>query len=232
MKKILTLLLAISLIICAVGCQPKVDPNQKSDGVMTHAEYMAAAVGDDVVIEGFVQAKQSWWNNKGTFYLQDGTGGYFIYEMPCTESEYESLVPGTKIQVTGKRADYAGMDEVASVTDWKIVGTDTYIATPKNLTDTLANEAELKKCNGMLAAFDDMTVVSVTYKNGTPGDDIYVKLSKGGVEYDFCIEVYLTGTSTDVYAAVGELVAGDVIDVEGFVYWYNGINTHITKVTK
>ena len=35
----------------------------------------------------------------------------------------------------------------------------------------------------------------------------------------------------ELYAAVGALNAGDVIDVEGFLYWYNGVNTHITKVT-
>ena len=27
------------------------------------------------------------------------------------------------------------------------------------------------------------------------------------------------------------LNVGDVVDLEGFLYWYNGVNTHITKVT-
>ena len=44
------------------------------------------------------------------------------------------------------------------------------------------------------------------------------------------MERYLTGPETEVYAAVGALQAGDVVDVTGFVYWYNGINTHITAV--
>ena len=75
-----------------------------------------------------------------------------------------------------------------------------------------------------------MTVEKIEYKNGTPGEDIYVTLGYNGASYDFCVESYLTGSDTDVYKAVGELKTGDVIGVEGFVYWYEGVNTHITKV--
>ena len=49
--------------------------------------------------------------------------------------------------------------------------------------------------------------------------------------YDFCVEVYLTGTDSDVYTTVGELAEGDVVDVEGFVYWYEGANPHITAIS-
>ena len=74
--------------------------------------------------------------------------------------------------------------------------------------------------------------VAIEFKNGEPGDDIYVTVSKDGAEYSFCVERYLTGPETEVYAAVSALQAGDVVDVTGFVYWYNGVNTHITAVTK
>ena len=46
------------------------------------------------------------------------------------------------------------------------------------------------------------------------------------------MERYLTGPDTDVYAAFADLKAGDVVDITGFVYWYNGVNTHITAVAK
>ena len=82
----------------------------------------------------------------------------------------------------------------------------------------------------MKAAFKGLTVEKIEYKNGEPGDDIYLTLSKDGKSYDFCVEVYLTGEDHDVYKAVGELKAGDKVDVEGFVYWYNGVNPHITKI--
>ena len=35
---------------------------------------------------------------------------------------------------------------------------------------------------------------------------------------------------TDVYKAVKNLKVGDTIDLEGFLYWYNGVNPHITSV--
>ncbi|MBR5322568.1 MAG: hypothetical protein IKU48_03380, partial [Clostridia bacterium] len=49
----------------------KFDPAVKSEGVMTYAEYAAAAMDAKVVIEAYVQGKQSWWNNKATVYAQD-----------------------------------------------------------------------------------------------------------------------------------------------------------------
>ena len=36
---------------------------------------------------------------------------------------------------------------------------------------------------------------------------------------------------TDVYEAVKALNVGDVIDMEGFLYWYEGVNPHITSVS-
>ena len=39
---------------------------------MTYDEYMAAAVDDEVVVECFVQATQSWWEDKITIYAAAG----------------------------------------------------------------------------------------------------------------------------------------------------------------
>jgi len=75
-----------------------------------------------------------------------------------------------------------------------------------------------------------MTVEAIEFENGESGDDIYVTVSKDGASYSFCVEVYLTGPDTDVYKAVSALKAGDVVDIEGFLYWYEGVNTHITAV--
>ena len=69
--------------------------------VMTYEEYMAAELDSKVVIEASVQAKQSWWEDKATVYAQDEDGAYFLYNMACSEEDYEKLVPGATIQVTG-----------------------------------------------------------------------------------------------------------------------------------
>ena len=75
-----------------------------------------------------------------------------------------------------------------------------------------------------------MTIDAVEYKNGQPGDDIYVTVSKDGQSYSFCVERYLTDPETEVYKAFAEIKAGDVVDIEGYLYWYEGVNTHITSV--
>ena len=219
------LALAFSLVACG-----GINPNAKSEGTMTYADYAAAEIDADVVIEGFVQGKQSWWNNKGTFYLQDGDGAYFVYELACTEEEYNRMTVGTKLKITGVKAEWAGEVEIIDATFEILDGT--WVAEATDLTSVIANEQELIKHQNMLAKFTGMAVKSVSYKNGEPGDDIYVTLTKDGADYSFCVEVYLTGTETDVYTTVGTLNVGDTVDVEGFLYWYNGMNPHITKITK
>ena len=195
---------------------------------MTYADYVAAAVDTPVEVETYVQAKQAWWDNKGTFYTQNEEGAYFIYEMAISEEDYNKLVPGTKILVKGYKGEWSGEVEIVDATFEILEGN--WIAEAKDLTEVLGTD-ELINYQNQFAAFKGMTVEAISYKNGEPGDDIYVTLSLNGASYDFCVERYLTGPETEVYAAFADLHTGDVVDVEGFVYWYNGVNTHITKVT-
>lgn len=202
-----------------------------ADVAMDYYDYEGADIGDLVVVEAYVQATQSWWNNKITVYLADRDGAYFAYEMACTEEDAAKLTPGTKIRIIGTKGEWAGEVEIMDCTFTFVEGADTYVAEAKDLTGMLGSK-DLIDFQNQLAKFTDMTVKAIEYKNGTPGDDIYVTLTKNGVDYSFCVEYYLNGSDADFYNQFATLKAGDVIDVEGFVYWYNGINTHITKITK
>ena len=79
-----------------------------------------------------------------------------------------------------------------------------------------------------------MTVTSAAiYKwdgSGQEGDDLYFKVSLDDKEYTFTVESYLCDKTTEVYQAVKNLKVGDVVDMEGFLYWYEGVNPHITSV--
>ena len=200
-----------------------------AEGVMTYADYAAAEMDTEVVIETYVQAHQSWWDNKITVYTQDQDGAYFLYELACSEEDAAKLVPGTKIRVTGYKGQWAGEIEVMDGTFEFVEGGDTFIAEALDVTALLGTE-ELIDHQNKFVSFKGMTVEAIEYKNGTPGDDIYVTVSLNGQSYSFCVEVYLTGPDTEVYKTVGELKAGDVVDIEGFLYWYEGVNTHITSV--
>lgn len=219
------------------------DADVKSEGVMTYDEYLAAAVDDEVTIETYVQAKQSWWEDKATFYTQDKDGAYFIYNMPCSEEDYEKLVPGTKIKVTGYKAEWSGEIEVADVSSFEIEDGE-YIAEPLDVTDLLGKD-ELIDHQNELVSFKGMTVeaagqdadgndVAYLYNydgSGSEGDDLYFNVSLNGETYTFTVESYLCDKDSDVYKAVEALNIGDKIDMEGFLYWYEGVNPHITSVT-
>ena len=231
MKKIFAIILALAMATCLFGCAAEpaasTDINAKSEGTMTHAEYMAAELDAEVTVEFFVQGHQNWWDNKITLYGEDGVGGYFCYEMQCAEEDAAKLVPGTKIKVTGYKAEWAGEVEIMDATFEILEGT--YVAAAKDVTSLLGTE-DLIKHQNQFVVFKGMTVDSISYKNDAPGDDIYVNVSKDGATYSFCVEMYLTGPDSDTYKAVEALQAGDVVDIEGFLYWYEGVNTHITGV--
>ena len=215
-----------------------------ASAVMSYEEYAAAALDTEVVVETYVQAKQSWWENKATLYTQDENGAYFIYELPCTEEEYAQMTPGTKIRVKGFKSEWSGEVEITDAAFEFVEGGDSFVAEPKDVTTYLGQD-ELADFQNQFVAFKGMTVEPVDpedenctdafwYRDnnsGQDGDDLYFRVSLDGTTYLFTVESYLCDNTTDVYAAVKNLKVGDKIDMEGFLYWYNGANPHITSVT-
>lgn len=230
MKKLTAILLLLAMVVATItACA---DPSKKSEGAMTYAEYVEAKLDDAVVVEAYVQATQSWWDGKITVYLADPDGAYFAYELACSEEDAEKLVPGTKIKITGFKTAYADEVEIAAGATFEFGDSVTYIAPAKDLTAKFGDDKALIEYQNQLASFKDVTISAIEYKNGEPGDDIYVTVTKGDATMNFCVEVYLTGEDSDVYKTVADLKEGDVVDIESFIYWYNGANPHITKISK
>lgn len=244
MKKIVSILLILATLLSCmlVSCKAKTeDPAYKSEGVMTYAEYIAAPLDSTVTVEVFVQAKQSWWEDKASVYAQDLDGGYFLYDMACSEADYEKLTPGTRIKVTGKKIEWSGEIEISEGTFEIQEGK--YIAPVTDVTSLLGTE-DLINHQNKFVSFKGMTVeakkdadgndVAFLYKwngSGQDGDDLYFDVSLNGKTYTFTVESYLCDKTTDVYNAVKGLKVGDKIDMEGFLYWYDGVNPHITAIT-
>lgn len=242
MKKITALLLTTVLAVSLVGCGGTKDTaDVKSEGVMTYAEYVAADLDSEVVIETYVQAKQSWWDNQATVYTQDKDGAYFLYNMACSEEDYEKLTPGTKIKVTGYKSEWSGEVEITDATFEIEEGS--YIAPAEDVTALLGTD-ELINHQNEFVSFKGMTVEASTDADGNEvpflyswdgsgqdGDDLYFNVSLDGETYTFTVESYLCDNTTDVYKTVQSLQVGDTVDMEGFLYWYEGVNPHITSVT-
>lgn len=214
----------------------------KSEGVMTYAEYVAADLESEVVVETYVQAKQSWWEDKATLYTQDKDGAYFVYNVACSQEDYDKLTPGTKIKITGYKSEWSG--EVEIVDGTFEIEDGSYVAEAKDVTGLLGSD-ELINHQNEFVTFKGMTVeaagqdddgndVAFLYNwdgSGQDGDDLYFNVSLDGTTYTFTVESYLCDNTTDVYSAVKALNIGDKIDMEGFLYWYEGVNPHITSVT-
>ena len=212
--------------------------------VLSYDEYMAAELDTEVTVEAYVQATQSWWEDTITVYAQDENGGYFFYNLACSEEDAANLVPGTKIRVTGYKSEWSGEVEIMDGTFEFVEGADTFIAEPLDVTSMLGTD-ELINHQNEFVEFKGLTVeaagqdesgndVAFLYNwdgSGTDGDDLYFNASYNGETYTFTIESYLCDNTTDVYAAVKNLQIGDVIDMQGFLYWYEGVNPHITSVT-
>lgn len=247
MKKSLKRTMAVALtaamsLALISGCGAKdssKDASAKSEGVMTYAEYDAAALDSEVTVETYVQANQSWWDNTITLYTQDPDGGYFIYSAACSEEDAAKLVPGTKIKVKGFKSEWSGEVEIVDAT-FEIETDTTWTATAADLTSKLGTD-ELVSYQNQKVSFKDMTVEAANdagdaflYNwdgSGEEGSDLYFYLSSNGQTYSFTVESYLCDKTTDVYQAVKGLNVGDTVDVEGFLYWYEGAQPHVTGIT-
>ena len=238
MKKILSIVLVLMLTLGAFAM---------AEGAMSYADYAAAELDTEVSIEAYVQAHQDWWDGKVTIYAADQDGAYFLYEVPCSEEDAEKLVPGTKFTATGFKGEWSGEIELMDISNFEILEDDTFIAEPVDVTDLLGKDELIEKMNQKVS-FKGMTVEPSTIEgdeteyaflynwdgSGEEGanNDLYFNVSKDGQTYNFTVESYLTGAGTDVYEAVKALNVGDVVDLEGFLYWYNGANLQATKLTK
>ncbi|MBO5284115.1 MAG: hypothetical protein J6B43_13505 [Lachnospiraceae bacterium] len=242
MKKCLLATLVLTLVLALTGCgndssSNNGDTDAKSEGVMTYAEYVAADLDTQVVIEAYVQAKQSWWENQATVYAQDHDGAYFLYNMACSEEDYAKLTPGTKIKVTGYKAEWSGEVEIIDATfeieDGNYVAPALDVTSLLGTDDLIAHQNEFVSFKGMTV--EDAGNGSAFMYNwdgsGEEGSDLYFNVSLNGNTYTFTVESYLCGPETDVYQAVKALEIGQTVDMEGFLYWYEGVNPHITSVT-
>ncbi len=225
----------------AENAETPAEGEDASADVMSYADYLAADVDTQVVVETYVQAKQGWWEKDGvggvaTFYTQDENGGYFLYDMPCSEEDYNKLTEGTKIKVTGYKSEWSGEIEIVDATFE--IEDGNYIAEPVDVTEIYGTDAIADYMNQRISikgavVADKGDGAAFLYKwdgSGTQGDDIYFDIELNGATYTVTVESYLCGKDTDVYQAVEGMHVGDTVDLEGFLYWYEGAQPHITGI--
>ncbi|MBR0416471.1 MAG: hypothetical protein IJI56_01525 [Firmicutes bacterium] len=242
MKKFLAIILALVMVLSFAACGKKdpkpaeVDPNAKDQGVLTHSEFIAAADGTDVTIEGFITAfiHQDSWGNSCNLMLQDGDGAYFVYKLEYEDSVAGKLEVGQKVKVSGIRTAWAGENEIKEKTGTVEILDGTYTFDYKDVTEFFGKD-EITDYQNMKVKISGAKVVSpALYKwdgSGEKGDDLYITFEINGSEYQFLVETDLFGADSDVYKAVEALTVGQTVDLEGFLYWYNTPQMWIVNVT-
>ena len=274
MKKLIALLLALVMVIGLVACgettpetpdvpettngvdEPAISTPDETEeateeatdatvAVMSYEEFVAAPLDTQVTVETYIQAVESWWDGCVQLYTQNEEGAYYIYDLACTEEDAAQLVPGTKVRVTGFKAEWAGEVEIIDAT-YEILECEWTVEEAANVTELAQQGSEaLDEKMNQLVQIDGMTVVASTdgegnevpylYKwdgSGSQGDDLYFNVQIGEQTYTFTVNAYMigTGADSDVYKAVEALQIGDTVTIGGFLYFYDGAQTHVTHL--
>ena len=111
--------------------------------VLSHAEYVAAAEGDTVIVRGIVTGiiAKSLGDSYNCLYFSDAVGGYYAYGMVADPVE-QGIKFGDDVIVTGKRSTYSGTYEITEATV-EVVSSGNAI-TPVDLTEAYLSATSLK----------------------------------------------------------------------------------------
>lgn len=190
---------------------------KKYIGIMTHAEYAAAAKNDEVCVKGVVTAFRG--NN---VYLQDSDGGYYAFKATAVP---ETLAVGMEVKVIGVKDVYKSfetakfaLDEIINAT---IVITNATPATvaPVDVTSKVGNEDELKVLQNTLTTVKGVTITSVTTTQSGGKDRTNVTLTIDGKTITFYIggTQMITEQQQKDVAANFKKYEGKVADVTGII---------------
>lgn len=190
---------------------------KKYIGVMTRAEYAAAAKDAEVCVKGIVTA----FSGKNV-YLQDSDGGYYAFKSTAVP---ENLAVGMEVKVTGVKDVYKSfetakfaLDEIVNAT---IVITNATPATvaPVDVTSKVGNEDELKILQNTLTTVKGVTITSVTTTQSGGKDRTNVTLTIDGKTITFYIggTQMITEQQQKDVAANFKKYEGKVADVTGII---------------
>lgn len=185
-------LAATALVTTAIA--PTVQAEEVS--VSTIADARALELKQTVTVEGVVTTAPGFAGSNQSFYIQDETGGMFIY------TKEEGYAVGGTVRVTGQVSAYNDELQVSASTIEKVEGTTTI--TPQEATVTADNQGQLITLKGVkisgLTKLDYGAFEFVAKKDGQA--DVAVKLDNR------------SGYTYDQFVAAG-FNSGDIVDVTG-----------------
>ena len=248
-KKLISFIIAAALTAGLVSCSSAPANNTVAVPALTYAEYAAASDEAKVVIEGYIQSYALvYGGSRVSMFLQDDDGGYYVYLAVCDAEKASQLEIGKLVRVTGVKGSYAGEREVQEQSTFEFLS-ESKIYDPFDITALLGETPTLEKMMNRRVSLKGLVIresygtddasFAFLYNwdgSGKAGDnnDIYFSASHGEDYSLFVVESDENQEGSSVYSSATSFSVGDVVDLEGFLYWYNGPNIHVSsiKVTK
>ena len=219
-------------------------PTEPVKPVLSWEEFLAADMHSVVTVVATVQlAAHNEENGNANLFMASEDGGYyFVYQMDVAKEDVKKMAEGAVMRITGRKTEWSGELEIAEATYSFEQGGKSYMAEPVLLNGLMQDE-NLKDYNNARVRFTNVIIAPsesaegeeqpFLYQwngSGTEGDDIYFKAAIGDEIYTFVVESDECGPGTDLYKRVQSLEIGEIVDLEGFLYWYEGPQPHICGV--
>ncbi|AUD63951.1 hypothetical protein BK010_10255 [Tenericutes bacterium MO-XQ] len=191
--------------------------------ILTVAAVQALEDDVELKVQGVVVADEYY----RTYFIQDATGGIAVY---TSDSDLQAIFEanvGKEVIVTGARDTYNGLRQVAP-TAVEALTTGTLPAAT-NVDAVALNAVDMLMYQGMLVEFTNLYVTNVSsdqYGNITvyfirpvSGETVAMRWDSRGA------------LTTAAETALNDVVAGDVLNVQTVLAWYNGPQMYYTSST-
>ena len=234
MKKILALVLALAMLLCVAVAE-------ESTATAFDA-YTAAELDSEVTVTAYIQgtAYNPTYGNI-CLYLADEDGAYYVYRAACDDALAEQLYEGVLVTVKGFKSAWAGEVEIVDATI-EVVDTDELVTFEAIDITELMDAEDLDILMNSLVAIYGAEVVAYNeagdaFSYGWDGSgaagmnsDLYFTLKVGENTYTMTVESDEMAEGSDAYELVTQFTVGQIVDLEGFLYWYNGAQIHVNKI--
>lgn len=218
------------------------EPQSPSSGVPVsdYEQFLADDGREPVTVESFLQEKYDWEGGQTSLYLQDEYGAYFVYRLPCTLEEYESLLSGQKLRVTGYKTEFSGEPELTDATFSILEGT--FRAEPVEVPDTLDVDSLYQYVNRSITLhgfivepmFDGESAFFYGWdnsENAEAGADLYFTAAGSGFSCTAVVKTQLRDPESEVYRTAQRLQLYDRVQLTGILTWYNGPQLLVTAIS-
>lgn len=208
--------------------------------VSDYTQFLADDGLNPVTIESFLQLKLDWEEGHTSLYLQDDTGAYYVYRLACTQEEYEALLPGQKLRVTGYKTEFSGEPELTDATFSVLEGT--FLAEPVAVPDSVDADGLYRYVNHKITLrgfridpmFDGRSAFFYGWDNSgsaEEGSDLYFTVSGSGFSCQAVVKTQMQTPEAEVYRTVQSLQLYDRVELSGILTWYNGPQLLVTAVS-